>query len=86
MLVSYSSHAWQRAKERRIERSTVRFIVKHHDQSSPVRGGCRRIGITSERAKSLVQQGFSKLDIQRARGVQVVVRIGEGTVVTVFNS
>ncbi len=84
MLMSFSDHAWERARERGIRPSTMRFILDHYDQKSHARGGCHCVRITNQWLVSLTKRGFSNSEIERARGVLLIVRLVDGIVVTVI--
>lgn len=78
-----SLHAERQAQRRGVARRTLDLILAHADRSHKLPGRARALWVSPKARNRLVFSGFSPDEVDRTRGVRIVVAIDEDIVTTV---
>lgn len=78
-----SKHAMVRAQQRGIRRSVVDHILTLGDRKTRVAGGLWAVSMSDDRATELRRVGVPAQELERVRGINVIVNLERSMVVTV---
>jgi hypothetical protein len=85
MQYSLSAHAQKRSRQRGIRSTVVDFVLQHADVELEAGNGCRSLRISKRGLATLIRNGASGTDVERATNVIVVVCEENNEVVTVMH-
>jgi hypothetical protein len=78
-----SAHAVQQAQRRGVSLSTLECVLHHHDRSRKLPGMSRALWIGRKGRAALIRAGFPVAEIERCRGVRLIVSMVDDVVLTV---
>lgn len=78
-----SSHAERQAQRRGIAPRTLDLILRHADRSQKLPGKSRALWISRKARQRLISAGFVPGEVDRARGVRIVIALDDDVVTTV---
>jgi hypothetical protein len=78
-----SAHAERQAQRRGIAMQTLDLILRHSDRSQKLPGKARALWISRKARDRLICAGFMPSEVDRARGVRIVVAVEDDVVTTV---
>jgi hypothetical protein len=78
-----SDHARRQAQRRGIATQTLDLILSHSDRSQKLPGKARALWISRRARERLICAGFGPSEVDRARGVRIVVALDDDVVTTV---
>lgn len=77
-----SSHAARQMQRRGVRRATVVLVLEHGDRSRKLAGAARAVWISAGKARRLVRRGLPAAEVDRSRGLRVIVSLLTDTVIT----
>jgi hypothetical protein len=78
-----SMHAERQAQRRGIATQTLDLILRHADRSQKLPGKSRALWISRRARQRLISSGFMPSEVDRARGVRLVIALDDDVVTTV---
>jgi hypothetical protein len=78
-----SLHAERQAQRRGVARRTLDLILAYADRSHKLPGRARALWVSPKARSRLIFSGFSPDEVDRTRGVRIIVAIDDDTVTTV---
>ena len=78
-----SMHAERQAQRRGIARNTLGLILRHADRSRKLPGKARALWVSPKARDRLIWSGLPTNEVERTRGVRLVVALEGYVVVTV---
>lgn len=78
-----SAHAERQAQRRGIAPQTLDLILRHADRSQKLPGKSRALWVSRRARERLIFSGFMPSEVDRARGVRIVVALDDDVVTTV---
>ena len=78
-----SAHAQQQAQRRGVARQTLDLVLKHADRSRKLPGRARALWVSPRARQRLISSGLAPSDVDRTRGVRIVVALDDDIVMTV---
>ena len=78
-----SVHAERQAQRRGVAPQTLDLILRHADRSRKLPGKARALWISRKARQRLISAGFMPGEVDRARGVRIVVALDDDVVITV---
>ena len=78
-----TNHARRQSQRRGVMPSTLDLVLNHSDKSRKLPGQARAVWISRTGRDRLKWGGFAPADIDRTRGVRLIVNTNEDVVVTV---
>jgi hypothetical protein len=78
-----SLHAELQAQRRGIAARTLDLILAHADRSRKLPGKARALWVSPKARSQLIRSGFQPSDVDRTRGVRIVVAIDDDIITTV---
>jgi hypothetical protein len=78
-----SAHAQQQAQRRGVARQTLDLVLKHADRSRKLPGRARALWVSPRARRRLISSGLAPSDVDRTRGVRIVVALDDDIVMTV---
>ena len=84
MIKTYlSPHAARQAQRRGVARSTLDLVLRHADRSRKLPGRARALWLSQRGRRQLIHAGLASSEVDRARGVRLIVALEDDVVVTV---
>jgi hypothetical protein len=78
-----SAHAERQAQRRGIARQTLDLVLRYADRSRKLPGRARAIWVSRRARQQLICSGFASSDVDRTRGVRIIVALDDDVVTTV---
>jgi hypothetical protein len=78
-----SGHAQRQAQRRGITPRTLDLVLRYADRSRKLPGKARALWISRKARNQLIFSGFASCEVDRTRGVRLVVALGDDVVTTV---
>jgi hypothetical protein len=78
-----SAHALKQAQRRGISQRTLEWVLLYHDRSRKLPGMSRALWIGRKGREALLRAGFAVAEIERCRGVRLIVNLVDDVVLTV---
>lgn len=78
-----SRHAERQAQRRGITRRTLDLILTYADRSRKLPGRARALWLSRKAREQLICSGFAPSEVDRTRGVRLVIALDEDVVMTI---
>jgi hypothetical protein len=78
-----SAHAERQAQRRGVASQTLDLILNHADRSQKLPGKARALWVSRKARERLVWSGFTASEVDRTRGVRIIVALDDDIVTTV---
>ncbi len=78
-----SIHAERQAQRRGVARQTLDLVLRHADRSRKLPGRARALWVSPRKREHLIGIGLAPSDVDRTRGVRIVVALDDDIVTTV---
>jgi hypothetical protein len=78
-----SRHAERQAQRRGIAPRTLDLVLRHADRSRKLPGKARALWVSRKGREQLICSGFPPSEVDRVRGVRIVVALDDDIVTTV---
>jgi len=78
-----STHAERQAQRRGVAPQTLDLILAHADRSRKLPGKARALWVSRKARERLIYSGFRPSEVDRTRGVRIVIALDDDVVTTV---
>jgi hypothetical protein len=78
-----SAHAERQAQRRGIARQTLDLVLRYADRSRKLPGRARALWVSRRARGQLICSGFAPADVDRTRGIRLIVAFDDDVVTTV---